>query len=50
MQPDMMRDGNVWKKNVGKIEICSIAQDVGPGVVSLKLKLVKLVRLEPDRP
>ena len=27
-----------------------LPQDIGPGVVSLKLKLVKLVRLEPDRP
>ena len=51
MQPDTMLDGNVWKINVGKIEIYYfIARDVGLGVVSLKLKLVNLVRLEPDRP
>ena len=50
MQPNMLLDGNALEEKWEKLRYILSLRVLGASVVSVKLKLVKLVRLEPDRP
>ena len=49
-QPDMMLDNDILEGKSEKLRYILWLQMLGASVVSVKLKLVNLVCLEPDRP